>query len=482
MTLDPKNDRQHRGISRRSVVTGAALTVPLAAMMAAPTASAAPRVSQIASPTGGRITIDDVGIPLNRDGITDDSAAFQALFDAGTDLLVTKGSYAVANVSSVAFDNTRLAFEPGTVIYLKGAARAFKVEKNGFSLDGNGVVLDGSGLTSSQEPLAILGTVSARISDISVDHIVVRNTPLITQVGQQTGRAAIDFKYVDRINLQNIRVTDWAYDNTAGFECYHIGFFYCTAVKAIGINLDHGYIGIEFQQCVDVDITQFTITNFKDNGVYILANSDQIRFTQGQIRDTEEGIVILSPNVSITAVSFVGSTNKGISTRRADYAKITQCHFEGNSLAIGDSDQFASAFLKISNNTFRNNGSSGGVILLQRTTNLEIAFNDFDENTATGDLVRINNRSDAPTSFPRVSHNRLRSVGKLAANAIRISGPVSGAEIGFNTFIEAAVAIRLFDDGSGTPTGAFVTYNIFRDVTTPTLSSGTSNAKIVLYP
>ncbi|WP_197375556.1 right-handed parallel beta-helix repeat-containing protein [Mycolicibacterium baixiangningiae] len=400
------------------------------------------------------------------DGVTDDSPAFRRAADAADTIRIPAGTYRAD--SSIALKQGQLvAFDAGVVIRAGALMDSAVLDADGVDgvqIIGNGAVIDLNEKTD--KAIRISGSKSRPNRRCRVSGISVIGRSLTTDPG--TASSAIELTHLDGVVASDIQVDGYAHKNARDAEQgYSVGLFHCINPQLNALRVTNANVGLEIFNCQNVQVSQFTIRDCIDNGVYILSGSTSVTLLQGLIDNCEEGVVIRSDNVTLSNVSITNCTNKGVSLRTGRRGKINFCHFERNRVHIGDDREGErTANLSVRETTFRN--AAEAAISLMATTDSEFDGLDVQDSSASykGGLIRLSNASRCS-----IRNSRFNNPGKSVPIIIRLSNATADAIIAGNIFVEADTAIELFDIAGRHPKNTQILDNTFLSVNTPVRQS-----------
>jgi hypothetical protein len=366
-----------------------------------------------------------------------------------------RGIYFVSGTLFVQQAGTQIEIETGVTLRAGSSAPVLvNPGYSDFSLDGHGSVIDLNG--RSDRGLHVHGDAEGGKSpeNIAISNIRIRNRP-----EQSEASSAIEIRNASRVSLNRIHVEDYGnkISEPKSLQTYGLGLFFCSSVKVSQLTVLRACVGLEIQQCVDLQVNQFSIEETIDNGVYILAGSEGVSLDQGLIRDAEEGIVVLSPHVQMRSIRFLDCTNKAITLRHTESSTVSDCFFQDNAIAIGDDGEGRAVVrCAIRSNQFVNNGLRD--IELGTLSDSAIDDNSFYSDGAHDYFVRLG----APARVT-ISRNTFEDATEKTSTAVMIIGAARTCMISMNRFVSGHTAIRLGESGksdaSSAPTDTSIVLN-----------------------
>ena len=373
-------------------------------------------------------------------------------------------------------NNVTINFEVG--VTLKATADIYTMfmfnEIGEITLKGNETVLDLNNYSDSG--IIIQSTEGNKKSNITVDGFIIKNKALTSR----KYISAITFRQLENVNVKNIKVYDYGYDNIVGNEVYGIGVHYCDNLTIKNIIINNVYIGNCYQETTNLLLQGFTLLNVKDNGIYSLKNCKVLKLVNGYINNVEEGIGSHADDIIIENVSFYNASNKAITIREGNGIKINNCYFNKNNSDIGD-DGNSSRIVKnvdINNNTFVEFTEHS--LFFRVYSNSKIINNTFVKNSATMDIIRIADLTENNGNFITVSNN-IFNITNNTQSIITINPYNGGCNfclVNNNLIDTSTIGIKCYlpSGGSG-GTNIYCSKNMFKNVTTKFSFTGSLNVK-----
>jgi hypothetical protein len=400
------------------------------------------------------------------DGSVDDTAAFTAALAAGGSVRVPAGVYRLDS-SVVLTEGQSVKLDAGAVlkagVSLTGALLD-AADADGVQIVGDGAVIDLNAITD--RAIRIQGSVGALVTGCAISGVRVINRATTPS----SSVSAIDVRYADHPTVTGVQVKDFGGDNPKGStNVYGIQIAACYGATLSKISIDNCGVGIRIGGSTDTSVSQFSIANCLDNGVYILVDdgAGPTSLSQGTIDNCEEGIVIRTDDVTVSQCRVINCANKGITLRRGQRSKIQGCSFEANTVHLGNGSTVEDGVFRLSVSycTFKNAiGRPIGFFQLE-----DSEFNHIDMlESVSNDMAGLLRVSDAVRCSIR--NSRFTNPGKANTVFVMLSGACFNNSVVGNVFAEAQTAVRLLTSGAS-PVNTSILDNVFLDVTTPVLAS-----------
>ncbi|MBD1379222.1 right-handed parallel beta-helix repeat-containing protein [Metabacillus arenae] len=394
-------------------------------------------------------------------------STIQEAFDNAKNIYFPDGFYDIATTIEIKSPNTKVSFGSNVILRaVNGIKKIFNNTNMGeFVFDGKGAKFD----LNETADYVISVNASVVVQDINISNVYGFNRSDTTNKWE----SAIEIRKCKDVVLDNIKIVDYANLNvTPGEESYGLGIFFSQSVKVTKLNIQNAFIGVLIQDSPDVQIESFSLTDIKDNGVYVLGNSPDVKITKGVITNAEEGVVTYSDRTIVDNVTFISNTNKGITLRKTNYSKFSKCIFINCKTAIGDDGTYESSYIDIEGNTIID--CTEYSIYLRKLTHSRIANNDVTSSVATLDIIRLTGSTLSDNVGNIVSNNRFNDANKTSSSCVTFTGGEGSlrSQIKGNTFVKANVAVKLFRPSGTGCINNFVIDNIYQDVTTNYANSG----------
>ncbi|KAA9084158.1 right-handed parallel beta-helix repeat-containing protein [Microbacterium radiodurans] len=400
------------------------------------------------------------------DGVTDDAPAFREALATLARLMIPPGSYFLSEGLKIGHSDVLVSAAPGVTL-IAGSVDPVLQVRNGsrFRLRGRGLTIDLAKTSSSG--LRVVAEADSVVADVVIDDVVITNNSKKIE----PGAAALELRRVSGARLRRVVVT--AYGDRqdvwetrtdggrANAQVYSVGLFECCAVSIEELRITDACVGVEIQKCDGVAIRDFSLLRGLDNGFYVLAGSRMITIVDGAIGAFEEGIVLLSPDITIERVAFANCTNKGVTLRHTTGTSIRDCRFSGEGTGIGDDssgrevsniDVVDCAFVQ----------SAGRAIYLTTLADSRIEGGTFVAVQKNSDqLVRLDNARKV-----KIRSNALRDDEQETDALLAITGESEGCEVVGNDFESGSVAVKVLRSG-GSPRNVTLRDNTYGSVSIP---------------
>ncbi|MFB2586741.1 right-handed parallel beta-helix repeat-containing protein [Herbiconiux liukaitaii] len=388
----------------------------------------------------GAVTPQDYGAIA--DGTSDCTDAINQAFKSGRPVHFPSAQASTYVISGTLFieSTNRITFDRSVrIVATTDDPMLVGIDPAGdLTITGHGAILDLNAQSTAGLILKSSGTPDSNSSMRRVNSLAIANNRDV-----RTAAAAVEIRGLQNVTLEDVEVADYRTDAPKGddLQVYGIGFFYCTNVAAVGCSIRRGCIGFEVQACSGIRLERFSAVDLDDNGIYVLSGSDGVEIFDGELIRPEEGIVVLSPAVSISNVLIEGSTNKAISLRNSDGARVVDCTFRDNAVAIGDDGSLReSRNVRISRNTFETPVHRS--IYLVALADSDISANSFSGGEGITH-IRLQNSKRVT-----VRENSFRGGPSADSTGVRIGTATSDCAVEDNKFDRLAIGI-VIDDALG---------------------------------
>lgn len=396
-------------------------------------------------------------------------SSIQEAFNASKSVYFPSNTtYTLDRTVDFMFDNTIVKFGTNVkVVASNGIKKMFNnTGFHGITFDGEGAEFDLNG--TADYILSVNNSQSYLIKNTVIKNVYGYNRPDTTLRWE----SAIEVRKCSGASVENIKISDYAYNNVEGEESYCIGVFFSENVRINGFDFNNNFIGVLVQDSPNTKINDFNIKGMKDNAIYVLSNSPYTKVTNGFIENAEEGVVTYSDHMLVDEVYFVNNTNKAVTLRKTNYTKITNCTMIGCKTALGDDGAYDISFIDFNHNTIVD--CLEYAVYLRKLSNTKIEHNRLTNHAATLDMIRISGATSTDNIGNSVSFNTINDVNKTSVSAITMTaGDGSNSnEIKQNTLVAAKVGVKFYKTSGSGLNGNYVFKNVYRNVDQKTSFSG----------